>query len=78
MNSSKAFRLRIFLFRYYSSGIETINTSIHVRSRSYLENHIRSQTKMGKFETKKAPKSYPLGRRIPIWHIYKGAPPGPD
>ena len=32
----------------YSFGIETINTSIHVHSRSSLENHTRFQTKMGK------------------------------
>ena len=47
-NSPNAFRIRTFLFRSYSFGIETINTSIHVRSRSSLENHTRFQTKMGK------------------------------
>ena len=42
--SSNAFRTRIFLhFRSYSSGIETTNTFI--RLRSSLENHTRFQTK---------------------------------
>ena len=36
------------LIHMYSFGIETINTSIHVRSRSSHENHTRFQTKMGK------------------------------
>ena len=36
-NSSKSFRIRIFLFLSYSFEIETINTFIH--SRSSLENH---------------------------------------
>ena len=40
-----------------------INTSIHVRSHSSLENHTRFYTKMGKvyarFQTKKAQNSYP-------------------
>ena len=57
MNSSNAFRIRIFLFRSYSFGIEMINTFIHVRSRSLLENHTRFQTKMGKwFSIQKGPK----------------------
>ena len=68
-NSSNAFRIRIFLCRSYSSGIETITTFI--RSRSSLENHTRFQTKMGKvctcFQTKKAQKPYPLERHILIW-----------
>ena len=55
-NSSNAFGIRMFLCRFYSSGIKTITTL--VRSRSSLENHTRFQTKMGKvytcFQTKKA------------------------
>ena len=71
-NSSKAFRIRIFLFHSYSFGIETVN--MFIPSRSSLENHTRFQTKMGKayitsFQTKKAQKPYPLGRYIPIWII---------
>ena len=66
--SSNAFRIRIFLSRSYSFGIETINTFIC--SRSSLENHTRFQTKMGKvytrFQTKRGPKPYPLGRYIPM------------
>ena len=66
--SSNAFRIRIFLSRSYSFGIETINTFIC--SRSSLENHTRFQTKMGKvytrFQTKRGPKPYPLGRHIPM------------
>ena len=38
-------RIRIFLLRCYSFGIETINTFI--RSRSTNENHTRFQTKIG-------------------------------
>ena len=67
-NFSNAFRIRIFLFRSYSFGVETITSFI--RSRSSLENHTRIRTKIGKvytrFHTKKAPKPNPLGQRIPI------------
>ena len=50
-------------FYFVLFGIETINTSIHVRSRSSLKNHTRFQTKMGKvFSDQKGPKNpYPLG-----------------
>ena len=69
--ASNTFRTRVFLFPSYSFGIGTINTFI--RSRSSLENHTRFQTKMAKvytsFQTKKAQKSNPLGRHIPIWLI---------
>ena len=69
-NSPNAFRIRIFIFYSYSFGIETINTSIHVRSCSSLENHTRFQTKMGKvFSDQKGPKTLPFGWYIPIWLI---------
>ena len=62
------FWIHMFLFLFYSFGIETINTFIH--SRSCLENHARLQTKMGKvytcFQSKTAQKSYCLGRYMPI------------
>ena len=45
-NSSNPFRIRTFLSHSYSSGIETIDNSIH--SRSSLENHTWFQTKLGK------------------------------
>ena len=64
------FRIRIFLFRSYSFGIETINTYIYVRSRSSLENHTR-------FQTKKAQKPYPLSGTY-LYGLYKGVPPGSD
>ena len=74
----KGFLNRIFLFLFYTFGIETINTFIH--SRSSLENHVRPQTKMGKvytcFQRKTAQKPYRLGRYIPIWP-FKGVPPFP-
>ena len=64
----KPFRIRIFLFRSYSFGIETINTFIHFRNSP--ENLNRFQTKMGKvytrFQTKTAQKPYPMGQHIPI------------
>ena len=67
-NCSNTFRIRIFLFRSYSFGIETINAFIH--SRSSFENHTQFQTKMGKvynpFQTKKAQKPYHFGRYTPI------------
>ena len=76
--SSNAFRIRKFLLRFYSFGIETINTFI--LPRSSLENHTRFQTKMGKvytrFQTKKDKKPYPFGRYIPIWLIWESSPPG--
>ena len=65
----------------YSFVTETINPFI--RSRSFLENHTRFQTKMGKvyarFQTKKAQKLYPLGRHIhlPVWIIQGLTPPPP-
>jgi len=77
--SSKPFRIRIFLFLSYLLGIETINTFID--SRSFLENHARFQSKMGKvyacFQTKTAQKPYPMGRHIPM--LKKGVPlPAPS
>ena len=68
-NSSNPFRIRIFLFLSYSSGIETINTFI--RSRSSLKNYTRFHTKIGKvytrFQTTTAQKKpYPMGRHILI------------
>ena len=59
--------LRIQLLRHfsYSFGTETINTFI--RSRSFLQNHTRFQTKIGKVFSDHRP--YPLGRHIPIWII---------
>ena len=57
-NSPNIFRIHIFVFHSYSFGIETINTSIHVRSCSSLENHTRFQNKMGKvFSDQKGPKT---------------------
>ena len=71
-NSPMAFRIRTFLFCSYSFGIETINTSIHVRFRSSLKNYTRFQTKMGKvFSDQKGPKPLPF----PYIREY---PPDPD
>ena len=76
-NSPYAFLIRILLFRSYSFGIETITTFTH--SRSSLENHILFQTKMGnvytRFQTKKAPKPYRLGRTY-LYGFYARVPPG--
>ena len=56
-NSPNTFRIGTFLFRSYSFGIETINPSIHVRSRCSLENHTRFHTKTGKvFSDQTGPK----------------------
>ena len=66
-NSSNPFRICIFFFLSYSSGIEMIKTFI--QSHSSLRNHTRFQTKMGKvytrFQTKTPQKPYPMGRHIP-------------
>ena len=48
--NSSPFRIRMFLFLSYSFGIERINTFINCRSS--LENHTRSQTKMGEVHTR--------------------------
>ena len=68
-NSSNPFQIRIFLFLFYSFGIETITSSI-IHSLSSLKNHTWFQTKMAKvytrFQTKTAQKPYPMGRHIPI------------
>ena len=65
-DSSNPFRIRIFFFLSYSFGIETIKTII--QSGSFLKNHIRFQTKMGKaytrFQTKTAQKPDPMGRHM--------------
>ena len=58
----------------YSFGIETTNTFIH--SCSFLENHTRFQTKMGKvyifFRTETAQKPYPLGRHMTVSTYCRG------
>ena len=70
-NSSKIFRIRIFLCRSYSFGTEMINMFIH--SHRSLESHTQFQTKMGKvytrFQTKYivvGPKPIPFG----VAHTY--------
>ena len=73
--SSNVFRTRIFILRYYSFRMETINTFIH--SRSSLENHTRFQTKMSKvytrFQTKKTKTPSLLGG-IYLYGLHKGVP----
>ena len=70
-NSSKPFRIRIFLLLSYSFRIETINMLIH--SHCSFENHTRFQNKMDKvytrFHTKTAQKPYPMGWHISGWHL---------
>ena len=65
----------MFLFLYYSLGVEKTNTFI--RSRGSLENHTRFKTIMVKiytrFQTKTARKPYPLGRHS----LHRGVPPPP-
>ena len=75
-NSSNAFRIRIFLFRSYSFGIETITAFIH--SRSSLENHTRFQTKITNVYTRFQTKT----RKNPtrwcstyLYGLYKGVLP---
>ena len=76
MNSSNAFRIRIFLFCCYSYGIETINTLIHERSRSFLENHTRFQNKMSKvFSDQKKPKNPTLWGGTYLYSLYEGVSP---
>ena len=75
-NYSNPFRIRIFLFLSYSSGIETISTFIH--SRSSLENRTRFQTKMGKvfsrFQTKTRKNPTRWGGTY-LHGLYKEVPP---
>ena len=58
----------------YSYGIETINTLIHERSRSFLENHTRFQNKMSKvFLDQKSPNILPFGvARTYIYSLSEG------
>lgn len=67
--SSNALRIRIFLFLSHSFGLETRKTFIHYHTS--LENHIRFQSKIGKFYIcfQSAQKPYPLGWHIPVWLI---------
>ena len=68
----------VFCFRSYSFGIELINTFI--RSRGFLENHTRFQTKMGKVYTRfqtKRPKNPTLWGGTHLYGLYKGQPPSP-
>ena len=77
LNSNKKDFLKLIHFEFaypflsFSFGNEPINT--FVQSCSFLENHTRFQTKMGKlftrFQTKTAQKPYPMGLHIPIWRI---------
>ena len=66
-------------FAYFSFFLihKTTNTFIH--SLSFLENHSRFQTEVGKvythFQTETAQKPYPLQRHLPYWHI-QGIPTG--
>ena len=50
-----------------------------IHSRSYLENHTRFQTKMGKvftrFQTKTARKPFPLKQMYLVYGLLKGVPP---
>ena len=77
MNSSNAFRIRIFLFCCYSYEIETINTLIYERPLSFLENHTRFQSKMSKvFSDQKSPKILPFGvARTYIAYYMREYPP---
>ena len=72
-NSSNAFRIRKFLFRSYSFGIETITTFI--RSLSSLENHTRFQTKMGDAYTFFQIKNHTLWSGTYLYGLHKGVPP---
>ena len=58
--------------------METINTLIHFRS--FLENHIWFQTKLGKvyayFQTKTTQKPTCFGNTY-LYGLYKGVPPPP-
>ena len=69
----------MFFFLSYSFGIEPINTFILLHSLSFLENHTRSQTKLGKSRTVFRPKR----RKNPtlwggtyLYGLYKGVAPG--
>ena len=42
------FKFAYFYFVRIHLGLKTINTFVHVHFRSFLENHTRFQTKMGK------------------------------
>ena len=59
--------------------METINTFIHFRS--FLENHIWFQTKLGKvyayFQTKTTQKPTCCGNTY-LYGLYKGVPPPPQ
>ena len=72
------FEFAYFSFLLTSFGVETINTFI--RSRSFLENQNRFQTKMGKvctrFQTKTAQKPYQteMGRLFGKF-FYQTSPP---
>ena len=80
-DSSNPFRIRIFFFLSYSFGIETIKTFI--QSGSFLKNHTRLQTKMGKaylpvFRPKRHKNPTRWGDTCThLCSLYKGVPPPP-
>ena len=69
-NSSNPFRIRIFLFLSYSFRIETINTFIQLRSRSFSRKPYPIPDQNGQnlylFSGQKRAKTLPMRRHIPI------------
>ena len=64
-------------FYFVLFGIETLNTFIPVRSRSFLKNYTRFQTKMGKvFLDQKGPKILPFGAAHTYTAYKREYPPG--
>ena len=65
-------------FYFVLFGIETLNTFIPVRSRSFPKNYTRFQTKMGKvFLDQKGPKILPFGAAHTYMAYKREYPPGP-
>ena len=74
-NSSNPFRIRIFLFLSYSSGIETIN------SRAPAPIPDQNGQSVYPFSDQNGAKPFPMGRHIVsylIYSSYKGVHPPPE
>ena len=73
-NSSNAFQIRIFLFRSYSFGIESIITFIRFRT---FENYTLFHTKMGEVYTRVGPKTVHFGAAHSHMTFIREYPPFP-
>ena len=74
------FKFAYFYFVLIHLELKTINTFAHVRSRSFLENHTRFQTKIGKVfsDLQNGPYTLPFRAANTYMAYIREYPPGPE